>query len=151
MWFWWASPLWKEFHTAAGATKEGDHYSGMTGQIVKPSTNIELVKVHQTIFKISHLGVHVSLHFIEFHLAIVRTVFHCQNKWWANNFTLISSRLNSGNCFRTNGVASEHMLYSWWNQDQEIPSSWLQDTWNGSARLYPTEPEAATIFYQKHK
>ena len=68
----------RELLTAVGATKEGDNFSCMTGQIGKISTNIEFVKVHQAIFRISLLGVPVSLQFNEFHLAIIRTVFHCQ-------------------------------------------------------------------------
>ena len=69
----------KELLTAVGATKEEDHFSCMTYKLGNfPQT--EFVKVHKTIFRISPLGVHVCLQFNEFHLAIVRTVFHCQVK-----------------------------------------------------------------------
>ena len=64
----------EELLTAVGATKEGDNFSCMTGQIGKLTTNMEFVKVHQPSFKIC--SVHVSLQFNEFHLAIIRTVFH---------------------------------------------------------------------------
>ena len=88
----------KELFTAVGATQEGDKFSSITGKIGILPTNIDFVNVHQTIFRIFSLGVHVSLQFNEFHLAIIRTVFHCKSIGRANNFTLISSRLNSETC-----------------------------------------------------
>ena len=69
--------LLKEFLTAVGVTKEGDDVSCMTGQIWKLSTKTEFFEVHQTIFRISPLVVHVGLQCSEFYLAIVRNLFHC--------------------------------------------------------------------------
>ena len=51
----------KELLTAVGVTKEADHFFCMTGQIEKLSTKLDVVQVHQNIFRISPLGVHVSL------------------------------------------------------------------------------------------
>ena len=65
----------KELLTAVGVANEGDNFSCMMGEILKVSTSIEFVNILQTIFIISP-GVHVSLQFNEFHLAIARTVFH---------------------------------------------------------------------------
>ena len=81
--------------TAVGATKEGGHSFCMTGQIGKLFTHIEFVKVYQTVFRIFPLGVHASLQFNNFHLAIVRTVFYCQIKRLSKQFELISFCLKS--------------------------------------------------------
>ena len=84
----------KESLTVVGATKEGYHFSCLMGQVRKPSTDVAFYKTIQAIKK-SHLGVYVSLQFSEFHLAIVRTVFHCQIKRMSKQlyFNLISSEL----------------------------------------------------------
>ena len=83
-----------EFHfrekllPAVGATKERGHSFCMMGQIGKHFIRIKFVKVYQTVFGIFPLGVHVSLQFNEFYLAILRTVFHCQIKRLSKQFQL---------------------------------------------------------------
>ena len=81
----------KELLTAVSATKEGSNVSCMTGRVGKPSTNIEFVKFHQATFRISPLGVHVSLQLNEFHLAI-----HCQVKWMDKHPYFNLTSLSSG-------------------------------------------------------
>ena len=71
----------KDVLTSVGATKDGDRFSGMTGQTGTLSTSLEFVDVHKTIHRLSPLGVHVTLQFNEFHLVIGKTVLHCQIKW----------------------------------------------------------------------
>ena len=72
--------LCEELLTALCAAEEGDNFFCIMGHIGKLSIDMEFVKVQQTILGISPLGVHVSLHFNEFHLAIVRTVIDYQVK-----------------------------------------------------------------------
>ena len=55
-------------------------------QTGKLFTHIKFVKVYQNVFRIFPLGVHISLQFNEFHLAIFRIVFNCQIKRLCKQF-----------------------------------------------------------------
>ena len=70
----------EQLFTAVGATKERGHSFCMTGQIGILFTHIEFVEIYQTVFRIFPLGIHISMLFNEFHLEIIRTVFHYQIK-----------------------------------------------------------------------
>lgn len=64
----------EKLFTAVGATKERGHSFCMSEQIGILFTNIEFVKIYQTVFKIFSLGFHISLQFNEFHSEIIRHV-----------------------------------------------------------------------------
>jgi len=49
-------------------------------------SHTEFVKIYQTVFRICPLGFHISLQFNEFHLEIIRTVFHSQIKGLSKQF-----------------------------------------------------------------
>ena len=58
----------EKLFTAVGATKERGHSLCMTGQIGILFTNIEFIKIYETVFKVFSLCFHVILQLNEFHL-----------------------------------------------------------------------------------
>ena len=86
--------------TTVGATKKGDHSFCMTRQIGIFFTYIKFVKIFQTVFRIFHRIFHINMQFNEFHLAIIKAVFHFQIKGMTKQFqsNFLSSEISKSVC-----------------------------------------------------
>ena len=115
---------------AVGATKERGHSFCMTGQIRILFTHIKFVKINQTVFRIFPLGFYISLQFNEFHLEIIRTVYHYQIKGLSKQlqFDFVLSEICKSVCKLITQLLYTSPIVVQSRSGNSRSVSWLQDT-----------------------